>query len=597
MPEAAVELRGAGKRFPLYGSPRERLADAFGLARLFGYAPRDFWALRGIDLSVARGERLGIMGRNGAGKSTLLKLVTGNAAPSEGSVVVRGRVHALLELGTGFHPDFSGRENLRAALSLGGTPAEELPGLEREIEEFAELGEFLDRPVRTYSSGMYARLAFAVSTAASPDLVVIDEVFAAGDAYFAGRCVRRLRAMTGARGATVLFVSHDPSAVVALCDRAVWLDRGRIRMDGAPLDVVRAYAQAVRAEEAQERAARAMRVPRGAVAGVCPAPGEGGRAVALYRFVAADPASLDASGGTIRAVALLSGGRAAAELAIGWPGDNDPNAAARILDDPGFMDWAPPERDAAGAWMRAVRPGSGRFAHAPFTLPEPPDGAPCPELLVRAAAAAALAVERYDPATEAYVRLGLINAGESRFPLPAVAPAPSPAADAAAPADAPPVDLPDRHLAVYGAGGARITGVTLRAGDADPEGILFCHEPFRIELSFEAAAPLPDPVFAFCAYLPAGPCACQWLVAASEMGRDAVERGTVIFSGAPLLLGRGDYVASAAIFKTRPAGDAEPEAWQVLDRAIRFRVDDRLPVDRVDYGICRQPVKAALRDG
>lgn len=599
MSRSAIAFENAGKRFLLHASPRDRLLDALGLSGLLGINPREFWALRGVDLAIGRGERVGFVGRNGAGKSTLLKLATGNAEPSEGTVRADGRVHALLELGTGFHPDFTGRENIRAALAIEGIPAREIPGLEREIEEFAELDEFLDRPARTYSSGMLARLAFAAATAARPDIVVIDEIFGAGDVYFAGKCVERLRAMTVDRGATVLFVSHDFSAVMNLCDRAVWIDRGRVAADGPPLEVVRAYSAAAREEEERRRDARDRRLPKRTAAALR---GEGaaGRPL-LFRLVAAPRQGDVTPGGRIRELSLRSGGDILARLPAGAPGDNAPGAAERILDDPGFMDWGAAGRDAQG-FHRPVRPGSGRFSHAPFLLTLPAAAPRDARLHVRGDGLAGLAAELYDESRKEYLTLGLPADGECSFPLPPAAFAEAEGTRAkrategaaATPKGAPENPSREPHDE-YGTGGARITAVRLFAAGRESPAALFTGESFEIELSFEAEAPLPDPVFAFCVYLPTGQCASQWLVSAAETGRGRVSRGTVAFSGERLLLGRGAYVASAAIFKSRPVGGAEPEAWHVLDRAIRFRVDDRLPLDPVDYGICRQPVRTEFR--
>ena len=204
---------------------------------------REFWALRGIDLKVRRGETVGIIGRNGSGKSTLLQLIAGTLAPTEGSVQVRGRVAALLELGSGFNPDFTGRENVYLNASILGLTAAEIGSRMDAILTFADIGEFIDQPIRNYSSGMVMRLAFSVMAHVDADVLIIDEALAVGDAFFTQKCMRFLRDFK-ARG-TLLFVSHDDATVSALCDRALWIDGGRSRASGISKDVVQAYLQSL----------------------------------------------------------------------------------------------------------------------------------------------------------------------------------------------------------------------------------------------------------------------------------------------------------------------------------------------------------------
>jgi lipopolysaccharide transport system ATP-binding protein len=196
--------------------------------------------LRGLDFEVAPGEAVGIIGRNGAGKSTLLKIITGTTQATEGEIETGGRVAALLELGMGFHPDFTGRQNVLIAGQLMGFCAVEIAAHMGEIEAFAEIGPYIDQPVRTYSSGMQVRLAFSVATAVRPDILIVDEALAVGDAYFQHKCFTRIRQFK-ADGTTLLFVSHDPGAVKTLCNRAILLEGGKIAKAGSPDDVLDYY--------------------------------------------------------------------------------------------------------------------------------------------------------------------------------------------------------------------------------------------------------------------------------------------------------------------------------------------------------------------
>lgn len=235
-----IELQHVSKRYRMHRS-RELLAHK---ARRIGRAEDEsmFEALHEVSFRIEPGERVAIVGGNGAGKSTLLSIIAGVAAPSEGSVRTEGRVGALLELGTGFHEDLTGRENIRVNASLLGLTAKQLERQFDSIVNFAEIGEFLDEPLRTYSSGMAARLGFAVAIHVEPQILVLDEVMAVGDAKFQAKCRERIDELV-AGGVTLLFVSHAMEAVASICDRAIWLRQGRVVEDGQAKAVIAAYTQ------------------------------------------------------------------------------------------------------------------------------------------------------------------------------------------------------------------------------------------------------------------------------------------------------------------------------------------------------------------
>jgi ABC-type polysaccharide/polyol phosphate transport system ATPase subunit len=239
---AAIEVRDLSKRFRIYAKPWDRAVHwaTFGALK----KPEEFWALRGVSVSVPSGRCMGIVGANGSGKSTLLKIVTGSLYPTSGSVRVRGRVLSLLELGTGMNPLLTGRENVEHMGKLLLFPAGEVAKRMGEIEAFAELGEFFDRPVRLYSSGMTARLSFSMFACMRPEVLIVDEVLSVGDAEFQGKCAARVRAMVG-EGSTILFVSHDLAMVKSLCHGAVWLDHGRVGAEGEAGEVVEKYLAAL----------------------------------------------------------------------------------------------------------------------------------------------------------------------------------------------------------------------------------------------------------------------------------------------------------------------------------------------------------------
>jgi ABC-type polysaccharide/polyol phosphate transport system ATPase subunit len=237
-----VRLHDVSKRFKLYDGTWSRLLDWLHLPPRPRY--REFWALRDVSCEVRRGECVGIIGPNGAGKSTLLKLLTGSLYPTSGQLEVHGTVLSLLELGTGFNPELSGRQNIEHSARLLGFPPGYALARVREIESFAELGDYFDQPVKLYSSGMLVRLAFSLFSTMQPEIFLVDEALAVGDLRFASKAFGRIRGMLDA-GTTLLFVSHDLQLINHLCTRALWLQSGAIQMDGPPAEVTRAYQQFV----------------------------------------------------------------------------------------------------------------------------------------------------------------------------------------------------------------------------------------------------------------------------------------------------------------------------------------------------------------
>ena len=234
----AIRAEALSKCYQLYARPADRLRQLLWGRRHRYY--REFWALREASFEVARGEVLGLVGRNGAGKSTLLQLVCGTLAPSSGTIAVNGRVTALLELGAGFNPEFSGRENVYLAASIMGLSTAEVEARFEQIVDFSGIRDFIEQPVKTYSSGMYVRLAFSVATSVDPDILVVDEALSVGDGDFARKSFERIMALKDA-GKTILFCSHALYQIEALCNSVIWLDQGEMRAMGSPSEVVAAY--------------------------------------------------------------------------------------------------------------------------------------------------------------------------------------------------------------------------------------------------------------------------------------------------------------------------------------------------------------------
>lgn len=355
MSDIAIDIENVSRMFRRFRHPRYRVLE------LLGFKPPknsydEFWALRDISFSVKRGERVALIGRNGAGKSTLLSIVCGRLQPSSGKVRVAGQIQALMELGTGFHPEFTARENVFASLAYHGVTGRRATALLDDIIDFAELEEFIDQPVKTFSAGMYARLAFSTATAIEPDILIIDEVLGAGDAYFAAKSSERMKRLTVESGATVLFVSHDMSSVERLCDRAIWIERGRVHAEGAALEVSKAYyASVMKQEEERLRKetarilARQLQNRKSSV--------EVGTA-----FIQLRAAGMESPAVPIRRVALVTDQSRRLEVLLGQPMDNDASQPAYALASVNDITAWSPTQSVSGELVRSLVPNEATSA-------------------------------------------------------------------------------------------------------------------------------------------------------------------------------------------------------------------------------------------
>jgi len=256
MNDVVIRARELRKVYRLYRGPMYRFLDMFALLGNRPGVYTEHAALDGVSLDIRRGEKVAFIGRNGAGKSTLLKLVTQVVEPTSGELEVKGSVHALLQIGTGFHPDFTGRDNVFAYLAQLGVTGGDARRRYADVVEFAELEEYIGQPVKTYSAGMAVRLMFATATAITPELLVLDEVLGVGDAYFAQKSYERIRELTDRAGTTLLLVTHDIYSAVKICDRLIWIDRGRVLLDGEGPLVMKAYEDSIRQQEESRLRAR-----------------------------------------------------------------------------------------------------------------------------------------------------------------------------------------------------------------------------------------------------------------------------------------------------------------------------------------------------
>ncbi|MDU7885692.1 MAG: ABC transporter ATP-binding protein [Clostridium perfringens] len=232
----AIRVKDLTKKYKLYQKRSERLANAFGKEKNI----KEFYALKGVSFEISKGECVGIIGHNGAGKSTLLKLLTGVAFPTSGEIEINGRLASMLELGSGFNPELTGMENIYFNGSLNGLTKEEIDGKLKEILDFADIGNFIEQPVKNYSSGMFARLAFAVAINVDPDILIVDEILSVGDVGFQVKCMEKFNEFKK-KGKTILYVSHGLGTVKKFCDRAIWLQKGEVLDDGNSVIVVERY--------------------------------------------------------------------------------------------------------------------------------------------------------------------------------------------------------------------------------------------------------------------------------------------------------------------------------------------------------------------
>lgn len=247
--DIAITVSNISKCYQTYAKPSHRLLQAINANNRKFYT--EFWALRDASIEIQKGETFGIVGQNGSGKSTLLQIIAGTLRPTTGSVSTTGRIAAILELGAGFNPEFNGIENARLNAAIMGVSEKEFKNSLSQIIEFSGLGDFMHKPVKTYSSGMYVRLAFSVSISLKPDVLIIDEALAVGDARFQRKCFRKLESLK-TEGVTIIFVSHSMESVVSHCDRAMFLDAGQIQLIGQPKEVVNSYLDALFRSDAEE---------------------------------------------------------------------------------------------------------------------------------------------------------------------------------------------------------------------------------------------------------------------------------------------------------------------------------------------------------
>lgn len=585
MSEPIIELASIAKMYRIFRSPRHRMIEALGLP-VARSTYDEFWATRNLTLTIHPGERVGLIGRNGAGKSTLLKLIAGLIQPTEGRLNVRGKVQALMELGTGFHPEFTGRANVLSSLAYQGVTGARARKALEDVLDFAELDEFIDKPVKTYSSGMYSRLAFAAATAVRSEILIVDEILGAGDAYFAGKSAKRMRALT-AEGATVLFVSHDMSAVQMICDRAIWIERGRIVADGDPIEIGRAYAASIRKQEELRLRAVNLKLSRGEVSELLTDSDQD--RVSILRLISANDTA-PVSPLAVYEFRLEHHAELIERVLVGEALDDDRSQHVHLLTSQGYTNWGPPKSDLQGLSYREFKDCGGQFRHAPISIRLPLGLGELAEysITVRhrgAAAGESLYLQIFDGLE--YVNLGTLSPADEagqvisqRFGL---------SAPALSLADAGTCVPNKRSEFEYGEGSAWIDGVDF----VDHEQVSRCVFSFGkrldVNIRWGARTDIPTMAFIVCIYGMDGRCISQVLspfVAATAEHRS----GLVSARFDPLMIGVGDYVISIGIFDGMTQGHASgTHPLDVQDRMYRIRVV--APEDeRMERGVVVHPV-------
>jgi lipopolysaccharide transport system ATP-binding protein len=581
--EPAIRIEGLGKMYRVFGSRSGTLVDALGLSRLLPARRvryQEFWALRGIDLELEKGSRLGIIGRNGAGKTTLLKLITGAVAPTEGTIETAGTVQALLEASAGLHPEFTGRENIRAALTYQGLKQRQFQAAEEDIADFTELESFLDQPFRTYSLGMQSRLGFAIATTVEPEILIVDEVLGAGDAYFMTKSIGRMSKLIDG-GASVLLVSHALEHVLRFCSEAIWLERGQVMERGPALEVVKSYSEFIRVLEDRKLRARNRNVgiPRDVAQPV---------EMLVVRMRALGTPGAEAC--DVGAIRLLADDRVEDELVVGAPQDTQTSHSAALLPDRDGL-WSSPRTAEEGTFRTlAFGPDGAASGAARFEV----DGLSLGsghafELLYRAQTDAVEVELVRDDSIVASTRLPATNGTweRARIAVPVHG------------SGAPRADLSDRSQS--GAGQLRtrrwpgegslvIETVELLDDERRERAVFDVGTPLVLRLSFRAQrAGRFDVVPVAVLYRLDGILVSRFIGDGVALDLAEGEQHEAVLRLASLNLGDDDYVFAVALYKMLDINDFEPsEYYDLLDRNYQFKVVGTPALER---GIFRHPAE------
>jgi lipopolysaccharide transport system ATP-binding protein len=576
--DVVIRLQGVGKMYRIFPTRLANLLDAVGLASFWPGSKtryRELWALRGIDLALKSGSRIGIIGRNGAGKTTLLKLLTGNLEVTEGLLDVRGSVHALMDTGSGFHPEFTGVENVSAALTLQGLANAEIDVALQEIAEFTELGPFLNQPLRTYSAGMQARLSFATATAIiRPKVLIIDEILGAGDAYFLSKSRERMGALVDG-GATVLLVSHSLDHIVSMCDEALWIDRGRIVERGPALEIVKAYQAFMRTLDDRRLRAKNRKAHS---AGYEPAQHEGFGDRLTIQF---EPPASPGGSLAVSEVRLLRDGQLEDQLLVGEAQDSEPTHSSHVLLE--AEGWSPPlVRDSRPCRLvEGLSRKQTSHATVALNLYSLDDASRYAIGVCYAAEGGAITASiqlngRLNRRAELADTLGLWH----YEPIPLEAASRPAAAAFGEPGGAERTTSAVSKSRWQGEGGLRITHVRLTEAGGIERAVFSPGETLRLEISFEATRSggfevIPVAVL----YRLDGLLVSRYVGAKTTLALAAGEGRCATLAVDPLRLGNGYYVFTVALYRTLDLHNlVEARFYDLLDRSYEFGVEGTPPM-------------------
>lgn len=593
----AITISGVSKKFKSYKSPRDRVLDLLGLGFLTKARQQEFWALKDINFQIKKGSKVALIGRNGAGKSTLLKTIAGTLKPTLGEVNVNGQVTALMELGTGFHPEFSGKDNIFASLSYMGVVGAEAQEKYHEIVDFSELEEFIHVPVKNYSAGMYARLAFATSTSIAPDILIIDEVLGAGDAYFVNKSMERMKKLTEG-GTTVLFVSHDIASVQKLCTEAVWIERGRVVQQGPILEVSAEYLESIRRQEEKRLKARNIRLKQNNFKSL--EEGLHDRLV-YFHFTVEEGAPRESH--PISKVSLLQGDKLIDSLHIGGGVDTSTDHDLFLLVDRQSINWSDPKQD-KGVAFRSFEDVGGQFQHALFAakIPEFEDLSDMRlEITYQDSSTEKVFVEYYDG--EKYIRIAQLagtkdnqwktlqcRVGQDENEINDELALKSLKYESL-------ISAREDNPRIYGSGEVIIVSVQFmnEAGEETP--LFTSAEGKTIRISYFSRKRIYDPVFVVAYYLLDGTCLTQLISKRDGFDVGHIEgEGHVDIRFSPLLLGRGKYLVSVAIFKeVNLIDNVEPPAYDLHDKMYEVAVVQPFAIN-AELGLVNHPVSWSKKE-
>lgn len=608
----SITIENLSKMYKIYHKKRDRILDLLNLKLFMDRNSYDeFWALKDVGIKIPKGMKLGILGRNGAGKSTLLKIITGNIKPTNGQITINGKISALLELGTGFHPEFTGRENIYASLAYMGIDQKEAEQRYDDILDFSELEDFIDKPVKTYSAGMYARLAFSVATSIEPEILIIDEVLGAGDTYFVNKCIERMKKLTEG-GTTVLFVSHDISSVQKMCTHAIWIDNGKLLMQGDIIDVSKAYLASVRKQEELRLKAENMKLKRNVVKAF----ENNDSTQLLFHFITQDGEPKEKH--PINKISLYKNGVMIDELILGDAMDNDNTRSIFLLTSKGTINWSEPLKY-DGRCIRSFENVGGIYKHAVFVVNIVEDSNALDksnyeiEIGYKDVTNEKVILELYNG--QSYVKIGElqnINDGKwkkSKCSIDSIYLGYK-NKEVVKEESHKTVNVKNNNIIkeksldkidrntndIYGSGEIIIGDVKFLDENEVPKYTFITGEKMICRISYIASQNIINPVFVVALYKYDGTCISQLISNKDNFIIDKLNgRGSVDVIFDPLLIGRGEYIISIAIFKELNLLDAaEPEAYDLHDRKYKLKIEQPFGIN-TELGQINHPVRWNIR--